>query len=347
MRVEAGGAARRHAERVLDVVAAPVVVGGTQVRMKASAGIAESDGASVTIAELLRRADVAMYAAKRAGMRLESYDARLDQANLARLGMVRDLDAALIEGQFVLHYQPKIAIDTGVTIGGEALVRWMHPTRGLLYPDAFLPSVEQSGSMGRLTEIVLELAVDQLAKWDAAGLAITVAVNLSTSDLLDDDLPNRISSLLSKHSVPVSALELEITESVLMADPGRASELLSVLHGLGLRMAVDDYGTGYCSLAYLRDFPIDDLKIDKSFIADLQHDPRSHAIVSSTIELAHALNLSVVAEGVEDATALDTLRAFGCDSAQGFHFSRPLPADDFAAWVRARPHDSTLPLLTV
>jgi diguanylate cyclase (GGDEF)-like protein len=331
----ADGDGRRLAERVLNLLAQPVVVAGVQIRMQASAGIAESDGSGVTIVELLRRADVAMYAAKAAGKRLRSYDVSLDAANHARLETVRELPVALLEGQFVLHYQPKIAIATGEPFAAEALVRWQHPTRGLLYPDAFLGIVEQSGSIGRLTQIVLELAVGQLAAWHAAGVAIRVAVNLSASDLLDEELPGRIMSLLSDHSVPVEALELEITESVLMTDPERACELLGELHGMGLRISVDDYGTGYCSLAYLRDLPIDELKIDRSFIAALIKDPRSGAIVSSTIELAHALNFSVVAEGVEDESTLATLKAFGCDSVQGFHFSRPLPAEQFAVWARS------------
>ena len=334
----AGGDGRRVAERVLALLGAPVLVGGVQIRMQASAGIAESDGSDVTIAELLRRADVAMYAAKAAGRRLRSYDAGLDEANHARLETVGELPVALLEGQFVLHYQPKIAVGTGETFGAEALVRWQHPTRGLLHPDAFLEIVEQSGSIGRLTQIVLELAVRQLSVWHSAGVPISVAVNLSASDLLDAELPERIMSLLSEHSVPVGALELEITESVLMTDPDRACELLGELRGLGLRIAVDDYGTGYCSLAYLRDLPIDELKIDRSFIAALSQDPRSGAIVSSTIELAHALNFSVVAEGVEDESTLAALEAFGCDSVQGFYFSRPLPAAEFAAWARSQPH---------
>jgi diguanylate cyclase len=347
VRLGADGDARRIAERVLDLLAKPVVVGGVEIRMQASAGIAESDGAGVTIVELLRRADVAMYAAKAVGKRLECYDASLDEANHARLETVSELRVALLEGQFVLHYQPKIAIDTGETFGAEALVRWQHPRRGLLYPDAFLDIVEQSGSMGRLTQIVLQLAVKQLATWHTAGVAISVAVNLSASDLLDGELPERIMSLLSDHSVPVNALELEITESVLMTDPGRACELLNELHGLGLRISVDDYGTGYCSLAYLRDLPIDELKIDRSFIAALSQDPRSGAIVSSTIELAHALNFRVVAEGVEDASTLDALKAFGCDSVQGFYFSRPLPAEEFAAWARSHARDPAAPLIVV
>ena len=345
VRLGADNDAHRFAERLLDLLAKPVVVGGAQIRMRASAGIAENDGPDVTIIELLRRADVAMYAAKAVGQRLDSYDARLDEANHARLDTVRELSDAFREGQFVLHYQPKIAIDTGDTLGAEALVRWQHPTRGLLYPDAFLNIVEQSGSIGQLTQVVLEMAIRQIAAWDAAGLQISVAVNLSAFDLLDHKLPERIMSLLSEHSVPVSALELEITESVLMTDPARACEVLEVLHGLGLRLSVDDYGTGYSSLAYLRDLPIDELKIDRSFIATLSEDTRGGAIVGSTIELAHALNFSVLAEGVEDENTLDALRSFGCDSVQGFHFSRPLPADDFAAWARSHTPDPGATLL--
>ena len=347
LKLDADADPRRIAERVLDLLAEPVLVDGAQIRMQASAGFAESDRPSVGIAELLRRADVAMYAAKGAGRRLEAYDVRMDEASHARLETVHELDVAFVESQFVLHYQPKIAIDTGATIGAEALVRWQHPTRGLLYPDAFLPIVEQSGTMGRLTQIVLELAAEQLAAWHAAGLPISVAVNLSASDLLDADLPERIMALLSEHSVPVNALELEITESVLMIDPERACGLLDVLHGLGLRVSVDDYGTGYCSLAYLRDLPVDELKIDRSFISGLGQDPRSDAIVSSTIELAHALSLSVIAEGVEDEHVLSALRAFGCDSAQGFHFSRPVPAAEFAVWARSHAFDAVAPVITV
>jgi diguanylate cyclase (GGDEF)-like protein len=333
--------ARRFAERLLDLLAEPVVVGGAQIRMRASAGIAEACSSDVTIIDLLRRADVAMYSAKDAGERLASYDAALDAANQARLETTRELSAALREGQFVLHYQPKIAVETGDTLGAEALVRWQHPTRGLLYPDAFLNIVEQSGSIGQLTQVVLEMAIGQVAAWRAAGLRISLAVNLSAFDLLDQTLPERIMNLLSEHSVPAEALELEITESVLMSDPARACEVLEVLHGLGIRLSIDDYGTGYSSLAYLRDLPIDELKIDRSFIATLSEDSCGEAIVRSTIKLAHALNLSVLAEGVEDESTLDALRSFGCDSAQGFHFSRPVPASEFAAW--ARSHAPVLP----
>jgi diguanylate cyclase (GGDEF)-like protein len=322
----------RIADRILDRLIQPLVIEGARLRVDASAGVAEHD-ANVSIADLLRRADVAMYAAKDAHTRVELFRPRLDEANRTRLETIQDLDAALVRRQFVLHYQPKIDVVTGALFGAEALVRWQHPTRGLLYPDAFLPVVEQSGLMNAVTRLVLESAVMQLASWRAAGLDISVAVNLSASDLLDESLAERIAGLLAEYGVPSAALELEITESVIMIDPKRAREVLEALRILGLRIAVDDYGTGYCALAYLRDLPIDELKIDRSFIANVTTDRRSAAIVRSTIELAHALGLKIVAEGIEHQQALDALAAFGCDYAQGYHFSRPLPAQAFTAWT--------------
>jgi diguanylate cyclase len=324
------------ATRILDRITQPLVVDGARVRVEASAGVAVHTDMRVEIADLLRRADVAMYAAKDAHSRVEMYQPQLDEANRTRLETIQDLDAALVHRQFVLHYQPKIDVETGTVFGAEALVRWEHPTRGLLYPDAFLPVVEQSGLMNAVTRLVLESAVMQLARWRKAGLAMSVAVNLSASDLLDESLAERIEGLLDEHGVPAGALELEITESVIMIDPKRACEVLEALRALGLRIAVDDYGTGYCALAYLRDLPIDELKIDRSFVASVTSDPRSAAIVNSTIELAHALGLKVVAEGIEDKQALEALAAFGCDYAQGYHFSRPVPAEAFTAWAHAR-----------
>ena len=324
------------AARILDRLTQPLVIEGARVRVGASAGVACHDDPEVEIADLLRRADVAMYAAKDAHSHVELYRLKLDEANRTRLETIQDLDAALVHGQFVLHYQGKIDVGTGSVFGAEALVRWEHPTRGILYPDAFLPVVEQSGLMNAVTRLVLESAVVQLASWRDAGLDLSVAVNLSASDLLDESLAERIAGLLAEHNVPASALELEITESVIMIDPKGAREVLEALRALGLRIAVDDYGTGYCALAYLRDLPIDELKIDRSFIASVTTDQRSAAIVRSTIELAHALGLKVVAEGIEDTPALDAVAGFGCDYAQGFHFSRPLTADAFTAWTRER-----------
>ena len=332
----AGDDPLRVAERALDGLSEPFVIKGARLRVDASAGVAVGANSSAGIGELLRQADLAMYAAKTANLRVQMHDARLDEANQARLETVRDIDDALEQNQFVLHYQPKMDVQTGCPLGAEALVRWQHPERGLLFPDAFLSVVEQSGKIGRLTQVVLETAIQQLAAWRADGLTLSVAVNLSASDLLDQYLAERIMRLLDKHDVPASELELEITESVLMGDRERATSVLEELHALGLRIAVDDYGTGYSSLAYLRDFPIDELKIDRSFINGMDADDRSAAIVSSTIDLAHALGLKVVAEGVEHARALRAITDFGCDYAQGYHFSRPLPAEDFAVWARPK-----------
>jgi diguanylate cyclase (GGDEF)-like protein len=323
---------RQIATEFLNRITEPFVIDGARLLVGASAGVVERDDGA-RIADLLRRADVAMYAAKDAHARVAVYDPELDRLNRLRFEMIQDLDAALNQGQFVLHYQPKIDIASGATFGAEALVRWEHPTRGLLYPDAFLPVVEQSGLMHAVTWIVLQAAVRQLVIWKEDGLDISVAVNLSASDLLDDSLADRIESLLDEYSLPAGALELEITESVIMLDPERARTVLNALRQLGLRIAIDDYGTGYCALAYLQDLPVDELKLDRSFAARVTTDDRSAAIVRSTIELAHALGLQVVAEGVEDRQTLDAVKSFGCDYAQGHYFSRPVPAAAFAAAV--------------
>ena len=333
-------------ERIIERLTRPFTIEGVRLGVGASAGVAERDS-GLDIAELLRRADVAMYAAKASGSRVEPYDPQLDEAKRARLETIQDLDSALVHEEFVLHYQPKIDLRSGTTLGAEALVRWQHPTRGLLFPDAFLPIVEQSGLMGALTRLVLDSAVAQLTDWHRAGVPISIAVNLSASDLLDEALPQRVGTLLAEHDLPAFALELEITESVLVTDPEGARKVLEELRQLGLQIAVDDYGTGYAALAYLRDLPIDELKIDRSFVAHVTADPRSAAIVRSTIELAHALDLTVVAEGVEDQEALNAVRGFGCDFAQGYHFSRALPADAFTAWMLARASTHTAPAAAV
>ena len=261
----------------------------------------------------------------------------LDEANRTRLETIQDLDAALVNRQFVLHYQPKIDVETGAVFGAEALVRWEHPTRGLLYPDAFLPVVEQSGLMNAVTRLVLESAVMQLASWREAGLRMSVAVNLSASDLLDDSLAERIAGLLDQYRVPAGALELEITESVIMIDPKRACEVLEALRALGLRIAVDDYGTGYCALAYLRDLPIDELKIDRSFVAQVTTRPaqrRDRPLDRSSSPTPSASRSS--RRAIEDEHNLDAIAGFGCDYAQGYHFSRPVPAEAFTAWTHTR-----------
>jgi EAL domain-containing protein (putative c-di-GMP-specific phosphodiesterase class I) len=218
----------------------------------------------------------------------------------------------------------------------EALVRWNHPTRGLVYPDGFIPLAEHAGLMGRLTIQVLEMALEQCRAWRADGLDLTVAVNLSASNLQDRALPDYVADALSRHGVPSAALHLEVTEEVLMRDAARATEVLADLRAMGIRLAVDDYGTGYSSLAYLHALPVDDLKLDRAFVAHCDTDPRSAAIVKSTVELAHNLDMRMIAEGVENEAVLDRLRRWDCDLVQGYHLSRPQPPERLTPWLRER-----------
>jgi diguanylate cyclase len=217
----------------------------------------------------------------------------------------------------------------------EALVRWQHPERGLLAPDSFLPLAEQTGLMPALTAEVLGQSVRQCLEWRSAGLDVGVSVNVSASSLLDQRLPEEVSWLLASTGLPPGSLTLELTENTLMADPEQCRETLATLSDLGVWLSIDDYGTGYCSLSYLQNLPVDELKLDRAFLRDLTVG-RNAAIVRSTIELAHALGLRMVAEGVEDEPSLDLLRRLGCDTAQGFHLSRPLPSEETTRWLHER-----------
>ena len=235
-----------------------------------------------------------------------------------------------------MHYQPKIDLDTGDVRAVEALVRWNHPTRGLLYPDAFLALVEEFGLMPSLTRVVLALALDQAEAWDTDGRPLTVAVNLSASSLVDYDLPRQVASMLAARGIPPAVLQLEITEEFLMADRDRARTILTQLRNSGVQISVDDYGTGYSSLSYLRDLPIDELKLDQSFVFPMADDARAAALVASTIALAHSLGLRMVAEGVETIVAYTELARLGCDQAQGYFVSRSIPAAELDHWLRNR-----------
>ena len=258
-----------------------------------------------------------------------------DDATL--LQTVQELRTALSTGQLVLYYQPKIDLDSGEVHSVEALVRWNHPTRGLIHPDAFLPLVEESGLMPTLTRVVLAQALDQVARWHAHGQELTVAVSLSASSLVDSDLPIQVASMLSARGVSPHALQLETTEEFLMADRDRAHSILTRLRNGGVQISIDDYGTGYSSLSYLRDLPIDELKLDQSFVFPMADDARAAALVASTIDLAHSLGLRMVAEGVETTVAYSELRRLGCDQAQGYFMSRPLPAAQLEHWLCNRP----------
>jgi len=312
-------------------------VGSLMLHSTVSIGIARSPDDGPDLSALLRKADIAMYKAKTSGNGHHSYSDTDNADGATRLRTVDELQAAITSRQFTLHYQPKVDLDTGDVHSVEALVRWDHPTRGLLYPDAFLNLVEVSGLMRAMTRLVLEMALDQAASWQERGRQLTIAVNLSASSLVDADLPQEIFAMLTTRGVPPGALQLEITEEFLMADRDRARSILTRLRDGGVQISIDDYGTGYSSLSYLRDLPIDELKLDQSFISPMADDPRAAALVASTIALAHSLGLRMVAEGVETDAAYAELKRLGCDQAQGFFMSRPVPAAKLDNWLSNRP----------
>jgi diguanylate cyclase len=324
------------AERLRVDLQRAFVSDGMTIYSDASCGIAAWPDAASTVGGLLQRADIAMYEAKRERLGTAIYS-HVDDADLsAPLRLVEELRIAIDNDQLVLHFQPKVDLRTGKLEGVEALVRWQHPVQGLLMPDQFLPQAERYGLMRRLTTSVLVLALDQLVEWQRAGLDTTVAVNISVSNLLDVGLSDQIRTLLEVRNLLPSGLILEVTETTLMVDPTRAAELLDRLQVVGVRVSIDDYGTGYSSLARLRELAVNELKLDRSFLAGIGSDARAEAIVRSTVELAHSLGLRLVAEGIETAEDEALLGALSCDLGQGFHLARPMPGSDLPAWIAKR-----------
>jgi diguanylate cyclase len=321
------------AREVLEVVQQPVAVDDLRLDIGASIGISRYPEDGEDVHALLRHADVAMYAAKEKHSSYKLYAAELDRHSVRRLTVLSDFRRALDSDEFVLHYQPVVDVAARQTRSAESLVRWEHPEMGLIPPNDFIPIAEQSGLIGPLTRYVLERSVAECAGWRAAGRDLSVAVNLSVRDLLDHDLPAEVSRVLTSYHLPGDALHLEITESMIMSDPDRALATVKALRELGVKISVDDFGTGYSSLANLKQLPINELKIDRTFISSMLQDQDDLIIVRSTINLGHDLRLKVVAEGVEDALTLRQLNNLGCDLAQGYHLSRPLPSRDFVAWV--------------
>ena len=332
---------RAHAEQVAlgirEALEPPFSLDGVTVRVNASVGISLFPDQGEEVSTLLRRADIAMYQAKASRSGTAVYLPTDDPMHgQHRLRNLEELRTAIYSRSLVVHYQPKVDARTLAVTGVEALVRWQHPTRGLLLPAAFLPLVEDAGLMRELTDAVLEQSLDQVSRWRSAGRVLSVAVNLSASSLVDADLAARVWSAICDRDLPAEALELEITEDFLMGDRERARAVLSDLRRLGIRVAVDDFGTGYSSLAYLRELPIDELKLDRSFVMPMGEDPRAAAIVRSTIDLAHSLGMTMVAEGVEDGQTAGQLAMSRCDKIQGFFFSKALPADELELWMDAR-----------
>jgi diguanylate cyclase (GGDEF)-like protein len=317
------------AARVLDCVRHPVVVDELTLDVGASIGISTYPADGDNVHDLLRRADIAMYSAKEDHSNYKVYETRLDRYSVRRLTVLSDFRRGLESDEFVLHFQPVVDVVGAGVRGAEALVRWQHPELGLLPPPDFVPIAEQSGLIGPLTRYVLERAISDCTTWRANGHDLAVAVNLSVRDLLDRDLPGHVSNILGTYELPAERLHLEITESMIMSDPERALATVRRLRGLGVKISVDDFGTGYSSLSNLKQLPVNDLKIDRSFISTLLQDESDLIIVRSTIGLGHDLGLNVIAEGVEDEMTLKRLALLGCDLAQGFHLGRPVPYDEF------------------
>ena len=321
------------AVKLCQVLAEPFTLEDIAVHSSVSIGIALFPDDGLDLNTLLRKADVAMYKAKASGDGHHVYGGADDTGFATRLQTVDELRTALTDDQLVVYYQPKIDLATGDVHGVEALVRWDHPTRGLLYPDAFLDLIEAAGLMRAMTWVVLEIALDQAAAWHADGRRLTIAVNLSASSLVDTDLPDEVAAMLADRDLPPGALQLEITEEFLMADRARARNILTRLRSHGIQISIDDFGTGYSSLSYLRDLPVDELKLDSSFIFPMADDARAAALVASTIALAHSLGLRMVAEGVENDITYTELKRRGCDQAQGYYMSRPVPAAELEHWL--------------
>ena len=306
---------------------------GVMVDVVASMGVASYPEHDVDITHLLLKADVAMYAAKRANVRYRVYTPEIEAVAARNVELQKELRYAIEHEQLLLHYQPKISHHSGCIMGVEALVRWNHPQRGLVAPDEFIPLAESSGLIQPLAQWVLQAALQQSVVWHAAGYSFTVAVNLSTRNLLDIDLPVRVAQLLATYSARPEWLVFEITESAVMAEPARALETLTKLHKMGIQLSLDDFGTGYSSLAYLKKLPVGEIKIDKSFIKDMELDASDTVIIRSTIALGHNLGMKVVAEGVENIQTWDLLTALGCDASQGEYMSRPMTHTALDEWM--------------
>jgi diguanylate cyclase (GGDEF)-like protein len=323
------------AEKITRALETPFLLGNVPIEVDASMGIALCPIHAEDAGTLMKRADVAMYDAKKNHLPYALYEPGRDDHSLRRLTILSELRHAIERDELTLHYQPKLDVVSRRAVHAEALVRWTHPVHGRLAPDEFIPLAEQSGNISMITKWVLRRAIRDWTTWNAAGLDLSIAVNLSALDLFDAELPGLIRALLEEAQMSPSRLVLEITESAVMRDPAYALRTLSDLKNLGITLAIDDYGTGYSSLAHLKRLPVDELKIDKSFVLNLGAEATDDiVIVRSTIELGHNMGLRVIAEGVESAEAWEILQNLGCDMAQGFFVSPPLPSEEFGNWIR-------------
>ncbi|MCG3112202.1 MAG: EAL domain-containing protein [Candidatus Manganitrophus sp. SB1] len=325
------------AEKILRYFLTPFVVDCLSLEVGTSIGISLFPDHGDDANTLLRRADMAMYEAKQQSTGYAVYSPQHERHNSSHLILMGDLRHAIDRNELFLQYQPKIDLRNRSIIGVEALVRWQHPSRGTVPPDQFIPLSEQGGLIKPLTLWVLKAALSQCHAWHQAGLKLSVAVNLSARNLQDSQLPDQVARLLQAYDLGPGWLHLEITESVIMADPTRAMEILNQLSKMEVHLSIDDFGTGYSSLGYLKKLPVDEIKIDKSFVKEMAVEKDDAMIVRSTIDLAHNLGLKVVAEGIETQEIYDRLVALGCDAAQGYYISRPVSPADLLGWVADSP----------
>ena len=334
----AGGAARAASvgQQIQRALETPIVTQGQPIDLSASIGVAAYPDHAEDVATLIRRADIAMYVAKRNNSGVVHYDPGFEHGKPSHLSLLGELRSAVEGDQLTLYYQPKVDLRTGASDSVEALVRWVHPERGFVSPIDFIPFAEQTGYIRAVTRWVLERALRQCGDWHVRGIDVKVSVNMSARDLMSTDLPEMVSTLAAKYGIPPPFICLEITESGVMEDPARALETLQRLHEIGVRLSIDDFGTGYSSLSYIRKLPVQEMKIDRSFVRNMVTDKDDRVIVSSTIELGHNIGLKVVAEGVEDHAALMLLTSLGCDEAQGYFIAKPLPPADYEAWLARR-----------
>jgi diguanylate cyclase len=324
------------AHQLVGEVSVPYVVGDVRLTIGASVGVARFPDHGLDGTTLLRRADSAMYAAKRSGVPL-GFAALSERAPTpGRFSLLSELEVAMERGQLRLDHQPKIALATGEIIGVEALLRWHHPEHGLVPPSEFITTVEHTELIAPLTRHVLRTACEDRARWVVAGVEVPIAVNISTRDLQDTRFPRDLARLLELGGLAPDELTLEITETALQVDPERAAQVVGELCELGVRLAIDDFGTGYSSLAVLRHLRVAELKLDRTFVVGMEEDRAGVEVVRSIVQLAHALGLQVVAEGVERVDTLEELHRIGCDAVQGYLVSRPMPAHLVAPWIRAR-----------
>jgi diguanylate cyclase (GGDEF)-like protein len=326
----------RRVQPLLISLRRPFSLAGVDVDLEASIGVATPDAPNLGAIDLLRRADIAMYAAKGAHESIAFYSPDLDHHSTQRLALAGRLRRAIDEGQLILHYQPQIELRTGALVGLEALVRWQEPDGTMVPPDDFIWLAERSDLIHPLTRFVLDRAITDAARWYRDGLPLRVAVNLSARNLSEDDLVETIRNLLAERGLPPRYLEVELTETTVMANPGRSAQVMGQLSEFGVLICIDDFGTGHSSLSYLTTLPAHQLKIDRSFISVMETEASAETVVRAILDLAQALGLSVVAEGIETATAADSLRGMGCPTGQGYFYSRPLPLCDLDGWIRDR-----------